>query len=129
MEITALRDGDVSILALSGALDTLNAPALSARALGLCDAGVRSILIDLAQARYVTSAGFRSFIEIGKRTQQAGGGMALCGLNDLVHDLFEVSGFLSIFHIYPDRALALAAIVEQGARTTGLAAPKQAGEV
>jgi anti-sigma B factor antagonist len=128
MEITALRDGDVTILAISGALDTLHAPALSARAHALCDAGTCRVLIDLAQAPYMTSAGFRSFIEISRRTRQAGGEMALCGLNDLLRDLFEVSGFEGIFRIYPERASALAAMAGQGAQATGLAAPKQAGE-
>src|ERR1700761_3448442 len=129
MQITTLREGGVSILVLFGALDTSSAPALSARALELCDAGAGNVVIDLTQAPYVTSAGFRSFIEINRRAQRAGGGMALCGLNDLVRDLFEFSGFLSVFRTYPDRASALAAMPGHYARTIGPAAPKQAGEV
>ena len=97
MQITTLREGGVSVLVLFGALDTSSAPALSARALGLCDAGAGNVVIDLTQVPYVTSAGFRSFIAINRRAEQAGGGMALCGLNELVRDLFEVSGFLERF--------------------------------
>jgi anti-anti-sigma factor len=114
MDIIESRIGQTSVLALSGALDTSSAPALSAQAIALCDAGIRTILIDLDQVSYMTSAGFRSFIVIGRRAEQNGIGMALCGLNELVHELFEVSGLLSSFRIYKDRASALEAIDQPG---------------
>ncbi len=114
MDINVSSDRQTSILALSGALDTLSAPSLSVRAIGLCDTGIRSILIDLAQVPHLTSAGFRSFIAIDRRAKQAGVAMALCGLNEMMHDLFEVSGLLRSFRIYPDRASAMAAIGEPG---------------
>jgi anti-sigma B factor antagonist len=129
MEITALRDGEVGILALTGALDTLHAPALTAKATALSDAGTHTVLIDLAQVRYVTSAGFRSFIEIQRHAERTGGGVALCGLNELVCDLFEVSGFRNIFRVYPDRASALTAMAAQGVGTnSGVEAAKLGGE-
>ena len=103
MDIIESRSGRADVLALSGALDTSSAPALSVRAIALCNSGIRSILIDLNQVPYLTSAGFRSFIAIHRRAEQAGIGMALCGLNDVVHDLFEASGLLGSFRIYPDR--------------------------
>ena len=115
MDIIESRVGRTSVLALSGGLDTSSAPALSARATELCVPGIRTILIDLAQVPHVTSAGFRSFIAISKHAEQAGIGMTLCGLKDLVHDLFEVSGLLGTFRIFPDRTAALAAIDQQGA--------------
>jgi anti-anti-sigma factor len=115
MDIIGSRVGRIGVLALSGALDTSSAPALSVRAFALCDTDIRAVLIDLDQAPHLTSAGFRYLAIIKKRTEQTGIGMALCGLNELVHDLFEVSGFLGSFAVYPDRASALAALAELGA--------------
>jgi anti-anti-sigma factor len=110
MDIVESRAGRTSVLALTGALDASSAPALSVRALGLCDNDNRAILIDLAQVRYLTSAAFRSFIAIRKRAEPAGVVMALCGLNELTQDLFTASGLQNRFRIYPDQASALAAI-------------------
>jgi anti-anti-sigma factor len=103
------------VLALLGAVDTLSAPVLAQRAIALCDIGTRGVLIDLDQVPYLTSAAFRSFIAISRRAEQSGGGMVLCGLNDMVRDLFEASGLSGSFRIYPDQAAALAAIEQSGA--------------
>jgi anti-anti-sigma factor len=115
MDIIESRVSQTGVLALSGALDASSAPALSKRAIALCDTDVHAVLIDLNLISHVTSAGFRSFIAIGKHAEQVAGELALCGLNELVHDLFEVSGLLGSFRIYPDRASALAAIDQHGA--------------
>jgi anti-anti-sigma factor len=110
MDIVVSLAGRTNVLSLSGALDTASAPALSVRAMALCDSGMHAILIDLGQVPYLTSAGFRSFIAINKRAEQAGVAMALCGMNDLVRDLYEASGLRDSFRVYPDRAAALADI-------------------
>jgi anti-anti-sigma factor len=115
MDTTESRAGRTGVLALSGAVDASSAPSLSERASALCDTDVQAVLIDLDQISHVTSAGFRSFIAIGKHAEQVGVTLALCGANDLVHDLFEVSGLAGSFRIYPDRASALAAIDQHGA--------------
>jgi anti-anti-sigma factor len=114
MDIIETRAGQTSVLALSGPLNSSTTPALATRGIGLCDTGIRHILIDLEQVPYLSSAGLRSFFAINKRAEQAGIGMAFCGLNEMVRDLFEVSGLLEIFHTYPDRAAALAAIEPPG---------------
>ena len=115
MNMIESRVGETTVLAVSGAVDTLSAPAMTERASALCDTGTHGILIDLDQVPYLTSAAFRSFIVIGRRAEQCGGGMVLCGLNDLVRDLFEASGLSGSFRIYQDQAAALAAIGQAGA--------------
>lgn len=115
MNMIESRVGEINVLALSGAVDTLSAPALTERAIGLCGAGIRVVLIDLDQVPYLTSAAFRSFIAISRRATLSGGSMVLCGLNELVRDLFEASGLASSFRIYQDKAAALAAIEQAGA--------------
>jgi anti-sigma B factor antagonist len=115
MNIIESRVGDTNVLALSGAVDTSSAPALTERAVALCGAGTRTVLLDLDDVAYLTSAAFRSFIAIDRRAGQVGVGMALCGLNELVRDLFEASGLSDSFRIYQDQATALAAIEQSGA--------------
>jgi len=110
MDIVEALIGRTSVVTLSGPLDSASAPALSVRGMALCNTGIRTILIDLGQVSYLTSAGFRSFIAINRRAEQAGVALALCGMNELVRDLCEVSGLRDSFHVYPDRAAALVAI-------------------
>ncbi len=117
MQITESREGHTGVLALSGALDTMSAAALSTQAIAFCGdgaSGIRTLLVDLADVPYITSAGFRALLVIRKHTELASIGVALCGFNEVVADLFEASAFDSIFAIYPDRATALVAIAEPG---------------
>jgi anti-anti-sigma factor len=110
MDITELHEGNTGVLALSGALDSSSAPALTIRAFALCDAGARAIIIDLDQVPHLTSAGFRSFIAIKRRAAETSIVLLLCGLNDVARELFEIGGMLGSFTIVPDRASALASI-------------------
>jgi anti-anti-sigma factor len=113
MDIIESRTGRAGVLTLAGRLDTSTAPALPPRAIALCDAGVRAILIDFQGVEYLTSAGFRALIAIKRHAEQASVEMALCGLNEVVRDLFEVGGLLGSFRVYSDSASALAAVARQ----------------
>jgi anti-anti-sigma factor len=112
MDIVESYQGQTGILTLSGRLDASGAPALSPRAIALCDTGIRALLIDLQQVEYLTSAGFRALIAIKRHAEQASIATALCGLNEIVSDLFQVSGLLGSFRVYSDSAAALAAVAE-----------------
>ena len=114
MDIIESRVGRTCVLAISGPLNMESAPALSEQAIALCATGIRAILIDLAQVPHLTSSGLRSLLTINKRAEQAGVGTALCGMTELIYDLFDVSGMLGVFRIYADRASALAAIDQPG---------------
>lgn len=114
MDIIELHSGHTGVLTLSGRLDTSSASELSSRAIALSDPGIRAVLIDLQHVEYLTSAGFRALIAIRQHAEHRSIGLALCGLNGMVQDLFNVSGLLASFHIYPDATSAIAALAKQG---------------
>lgn len=97
------------IVALAGRLDSGAAPTLDQALSPLVEPGGR-ILLDLAKVDFVSSAGLRIFLKTAKQAKAANAGLALCGLNDSVRDVFEISGFMTIFAVHPDRAQALAAL-------------------
>jgi anti-anti-sigma factor len=106
--VRAEKEGDLLILALSGELDSKTAPELDreiGKALGKSG---RALLFDLTDLDFVASAGLRIFIMVGKRLSSDGGAIALCGLNPSVREVFEISGFVKLFPILPDRRAALA---------------------
>ena len=113
MDITEQRDGQTCVLALAGKLDSSSAAAFSTQAVALCGSDIRGLLIDLQQVDYLTSAGFRALMAIKRRADQATVRFALCGLSDIVRELFEIGGLLGAFGIYPDRETALAAVDTQ----------------
>jgi stage II sporulation protein AA (anti-sigma F factor antagonist) len=110
MDIIETRSGRTGILTLSGRLDTTSAPALPPRAVALCEGGVGALLIDLQRVEFLTSAGFRALIAIRRHAEQVHVEMVLCGMNEVVHDLFEASGLLGSFRVCPDADSAQAAL-------------------
>lgn len=69
-----------------------------------------SLLIDLRELVYVSSAGLRVILMAAKRVRAKGGRIALCGLQPQVAEVFEISGFGAIVPIHADRESALAAL-------------------
>ena len=42
-----------------------------------------------------------------KRLTGTGGDLRVCGLNETVHEIFEISGFSTILRVFPSEAEAL----------------------
>ena len=101
-------EGDVWILALSGRVDLPAARALEDSLNELCDTGRARIVVDLAEAAYLASAGLKALLSGLRRARLLGGDVRLGGLNERVRDVFEMSGFDQVFAIYPDAAGAVA---------------------
>lgn len=99
----------VLVITAAGRLDSGSAGALEA----ILPARIRDhprVLLDLAETPYVSSAGLRVLL-IGAKAARAGGGkLALSGLSDSVREVFDISGFTSLFVIAADRASGLAAL-------------------
>jgi anti-anti-sigma regulatory factor len=51
----------------------------------------------------------------GKKMRATRGRLALCNLPEPVREVFEISGFLSIFSVFDDRGAAVAAVAPPAA--------------
>jgi len=107
MEISETRSGTTLVIMPAGRLSAESAPAFQERVLTLIDAGEPSVLLDLAQLDYISSAGLRSLLIAAKRVQALDGRFALCALTENVGHVFRMSGFDAIFDVFPDRDTAL----------------------
>ncbi|MFN7553294.1 MAG: STAS domain-containing protein [Pseudomonadota bacterium] len=105
---TTVADG-IAILVLSGRIDAATSDQLDFAAEEGAG-GARRIVLDLAQIRYVSSAGLRVCLMIAKRLQKVGGKLALCSLSDGVREVFDIAGFSQILTITPDRDSAIEAV-------------------
>lgn len=111
MEIEETSSGGVLILRPRGRLDAVSAPHLQASAQGHLDAGTTSLVLDLENVDYVSSAGLRAVLVAAKGLQGAGGKLVVCSLRGIVQEVFGMSGFDQIIETAPDQAAALAVFV------------------
>ncbi|HRQ57159.1 MAG TPA: STAS domain-containing protein [Azoarcus taiwanensis] len=86
-------------LRVSGRLDGATAPRLEKPLMALFAENGEQVLLDLAGLDYVSSAGLRVFLMAAKRARQVDGKLVLCGLQPMVGEVFEMSGFGRILDI------------------------------
>ena len=110
MDIAESKIDAVFVLEPTGRLDSANARTFEERVVAALDQGETALLIDFGKLDYISSAGLRVLLMGAKRLQQSGGTIALCALSASIHEVFEISGFLTIFAVHDDRAAALAAM-------------------
>jgi len=95
---------DVTIVEAYGRLDSTTAKELGDRLIALVQAGRRSIVVDLGNVVYISSAGFRVLLIANRATAEKQGGLALCGVTGEVKRLFEIGAFTDEFLICPTQA-------------------------
>ena len=97
MTIEKKVNGNALEIALEGRLDTMTAPELEAelnQSLGSAD----SLTLDFSKLEYISSAGLRVLLSAHK-VMSAKGGMKVTNVNEIVQEVFEVTGFADILNI------------------------------
>ena len=97
MTITKNLNGTALEIALTGRLDTMTAPELEAE-LNKDLGGADSLTLDFGKLDYISSAGLRVLLTAHK-AMAAKGGMKICNVNEVVQEVFEVTGFADILTI------------------------------
>lgn len=106
MTLETQNSNGVLVIHLVGRLDSTSSPELECALMEQLDAGVTRLLFDFSDLDYISSAGLRVVLLAGKRIRAATGKMVLVGMRDVVQEVFEMSGFLTLF--------AVAASVDDG---------------
>ena len=97
MTIEKKMNGSALEIALEGRLDTMTAPELEAelnQSMGNAD----SLTLDFSKLEYISSAGLRVLLSAHK-AMSAKGGMKVTNVNEIVQEVFEVTGFADILNI------------------------------
>ena len=97
MTITRKQNGETLEIALEGRLDTMTAPELEAE-LNKSLAGAETLIIDFSKLDYISSAGLRVLLSAHK-AMTSKGGMKVTNVNEIVCEVFEVTGFADILDI------------------------------
>jgi len=109
MDIREETQGDVLVIRAAGRLDSGSAGELEAVLPARAEANPK-VVLDLTETPYVSSAGLRVLLMGAKKARAAGHKLALAGLSPSVREVFDISGFTSLFTIEADAASAVAAL-------------------
>lgn len=96
MEIKKTVEGDTTIIAVTGRVDTTTAPELET---GLKLDGGEKLTLDLSGVPYMSSAGLRCLLTVQKTLMAGGGAMTVTGVQPAVKEVLEITGFDSILTI------------------------------
>lgn len=97
MTISKKADGDKLIISLDGRLDTLTAPDLEKEVQKSLN-GVGELIFDFEKLEYISSAGLRVLLAI-ERMMSDQGTMKVINANEIVREVFEVTGFRDIITV------------------------------
>lgn len=109
MQIGEETRGGALVVMPAGRLDSSSAGALEAVLPARVQANAK-VVLSLADVPYVSSAGLRVLLIGAKAAKAQGHRLVLSGLSESVREVFDISGFTSIFAIEPDVESALAAL-------------------
>lgn len=97
MTITSKQNGTNLTLALEGRLDTTTAPELEKELkVSMDDAG--TLTLDFDKLDYISSAGLRVLL-FAHKAMSIKGGMKVTNVNEIVKEVFDVTGFADILTI------------------------------
>jgi anti-sigma B factor antagonist len=110
MELTQTRKEDFVILGIRGRLDTTNYTSLEKELMVLIEGRTTRIIVNCSEMDYVSSSGLRVLLLALKMITRENGKFILCSLKENIREIFEISGFTSIFPIFSSEEEAIKAI-------------------
>lgn len=90
--------GDPIVVKLNGRLDTASAPEFE-NVMNELILLVKPIIIDLKELDYVSSAGLRVFLMAQKKVNANTSSMKIINVNEIILDIFKMTGFTEILTI------------------------------
>jgi len=97
MTINKNVNGTTLCIALEGRLDTTTAPELESE-LKTSLNGITELIMDFEKLDYISSAGLRVLLT-AQKTMTKQGSMKIIHVNEMVMEVFEVTGFADILTI------------------------------
>lgn len=97
MTIEIKKQNEEITIEVAGRLDTITAPVLE-KTINESIGAIKSLVLDLRELKYISSAGLRVLLTAHKKMQRVGS-MKLVGVCEDVMDVLEMTGFADILVI------------------------------
>jgi stage II sporulation protein AA (anti-sigma F factor antagonist) len=108
MDIQSRQEATTIILTISGRLDAVTAPEFEKKVSDLIAGEATGFIVDFDQVDYISSAGLRALLATAKRLKTKSGRIRFANVRGTVKEVFDISGFGSIFQMDDSVASALA---------------------
>jgi len=109
MNLQVASSADFKIVSVEGRLDTTNANEFEKAIMEVIDGGSSKIILNCAGLNYISSSGLRVFLIVQKKMMAIKGQFRLCNMQPGIQEIFDISGFSSIFSIFADQEAAIKA--------------------
>lgn len=107
IEINVSNQEQVTLVEVSGRVDSMNANQFGTAISEQIDGGKANLVLDLSSVEYMSSAGLREIVTSLKKAKRAQGDLRLAQPSDRVREVLEMAGLDSIFRIYPSQSEAV----------------------
>ncbi len=111
----------VAVAKVTGRIDSANFAEFQRVLESGVDSDAETAIMDFEQVAFISSAGLRVVLMLGKQLRKRGAKLALCSLKDSIREVFSVSGFDRIIPIHASETQAINAFAdaEPDERRTG----------
>ncbi len=107
MKMSTRNESGATVVSVKGKVDTVTAPEFGKYLNEQISKNQNSLIVNMAELYYMTSAGLREILGAGKELKDKGHEILLAGLQDNIRDVFQISGFASLFKIFDTEKSAL----------------------
>ena len=111
MEIQTKKETNGTVVTITGRLDAVTAPEYEKEVNELISGGEITFVVDFDGLDYISSAGLRGLLVTAKQLKGKGGQVRFANVKGTVKEVFDISGFGSIFQMDDTVAVALAKLV------------------
>jgi anti-anti-sigma factor len=99
MNIASQVTSERIIINVEGRIDTTNYGEFESAVNKILENSIPEVVMDCTALSYISSSGLRIFLTIHKKMIGAGGKLILKSLQPSIREIFDISGFSSIFTI------------------------------
>lgn len=107
MQVDHYEEDNRLIVVPSGKLDTINAPEFGKILEELLEKKPQSCLLDLSGVTFLSSSGLRVLLSGAKTSKKENINFAVFGMNEMVNDVFCMSGFNHFINSFANKEDAL----------------------
>lgn len=98
MTVEKMVNGEELVVKVEGRIDTTTAKEFEEKTAAALEESVTSLVMDFSGVDYISSAGLRVVLVLIKR-MKGQGSMRITNTNEMVKEIFEVTGFTDLVEI------------------------------
>ena len=107
MTFNTRQEGNATVVTVGGRLDGVTSAIYEKNIRELIDGGALSLVVDMEELEYVSSAGIRGIMIMAKLIKEKNGQVCLANLKGNVRAVFNMCGITPLFKIEDSVAAAL----------------------